>query len=170
MHIAERTQSSPQWIWSTFEQVDNVVVNDLHAVTLPDGSRRRLRPSFNNPDRPADVVNQQPPMNITPDPATGQFTDWDETKTTKPVQVLRMLPIPPATAELNQIVQAACRKAGSIFQYYELVGVQWPAERQLAAYPSGVGSSPESIQFKVPGHVVPVYVINTTMETYFQKE
>jgi hypothetical protein len=168
MHIAVRTVSSPQWIWTTFEQADNVTVNDLHWVTLPDGSKKRLRPSFFNPDRPADVVNLMPLANITPDPVTGKFTDWDETKTTKPVQVLRVLQIPPATAELNQIEQSQFRKAGSVLQYYELVGAQWPVEPKLPAYPSGVGSAPESIQFKVPGHVVPTFVVNTTMETYFQ--
>lgn len=30
------------------------------------------------------------------------------------------------------------------------------------------GSAPESLLFKIPGRVVPVYVINTVLESYFQ--
>ena len=168
MHVAVRTRSSPQWIWATFEHVDNVAVNDLTRVTLPDGTTHRLRPLFNNPDRPADPVNIQPEPNIKPDPDTGKFTDWDEAKTTTPVQVFRVLPVPPATAELNGIVQGQLRAAGSVLQYYELIGVQWPVEPQVPAFPSGMKSAPESVVFKVPGHVVPTFVANTTMETYFQ--
>jgi hypothetical protein len=89
------------------------------------------------------------------------------------VQVTRVIPIPGATAALNSEVQALLRNAGgagkgSVFQYYELIGAQWPVFPTSAAFPSGNNSAPESIIHKTPGSVVPVYVANTTMETYFQ--
>jgi len=169
MHISMRTRSSPQWIWATFEHVDNVAVNDLQKVRIPGVDNPvPLRPSFNNPDRPADAVNIQPETNIRRDSDTGRFTDWDESKTTKPVQVLRVLATPLATAEMNQIAQKRLRAAQSVLQFYELVGVQWPVQPEVPNFPSGQGSAPESVVFKVPGHVVPTFVANTTMETYFQ--
>jgi hypothetical protein len=65
-------------------------------------------------------------------------------------------------------VQAALRKAGSVFQYYELVGTQWPVQPGFPAFGGGSGSAPESIDYKVPGRVVPVFLVNTTMESFFQ--
>jgi hypothetical protein len=64
--------------------------------------------------------------------------------------------------------QAALAQQGSVLQYYELVGSQWPVRPKLPAFPSGAGSSPESIVFKTPGQMVPVFVANTSMETFFQ--
>ena len=60
-------------------------------------------------------------------------------------------------------------KAGSAFQYYELIGTQWPVHPNAPAFAGGQGSAPESITYKTPGNMVPVFLINTTMETYFQK-
>lgn len=183
MHIAVRTQSSPTWIWATFEHIDNTAVNDLER----DSQGRLLRPSFFNPDFPAKPVNVLAPKNSAPvrqyDPATGQdtgpavFTSWDEAKTTDPTQTLMVLPIPKATAALNREMQVLLAQAGSVFQYYELIGTQWPAEPEFPAFPNGVAAqadgrllpaSLESIHFKVPGKLVPVFLVNTTMETFFQ--
>src|SRR5262249_26352595 len=98
----------------------------------------------------------------------GEFTTWDESKTNNPTQLTRLIPIPPATQELNRAVQALLRQQGSVFQYYELVGAQWPVQPGFPAFGGGAGSAPESILCKAPGRVVPVYVVNTTMESYFQ--
>jgi hypothetical protein len=166
MHLSVKTQSSPQWIWNTFEHVDNVQVNDLQHVTVA-GHNRRLRPIFNNPDLPTKLPNILPPKNSRPD-ADKNFTDWDESLTTTPVQVTRVIPIPYATQQVNAAAQRALREQGSVLQYYELVGSQWPVQPKFPAFPSGSGSAPESIVFKTPGQMVPVYVANTTMETFFQ--
>jgi hypothetical protein len=50
-----------------------------------------------------------------------------------------------------------------------VVGAQWPIQPGFPAFAGGAKSAPESILFKAPGRVVPVYVVNTTMESYFQK-
>jgi hypothetical protein len=183
MHIAVRTESSPTWIWATFEQVDNTAVNDLER----DSHGRPLRPSFFNPDNPAKPVNILAAKNADPvkqyNSATGKddgpevFTSWDESKTTDPTQTLMVLPIPKATAALNHEVQAELAAIGSVYQYYELIGSQWPAQPAFPAFPNGVAAqadgrllpaSYESILFKVPGKLVPVNLVNTTMETFFQ--
>jgi len=183
MHIAVRTQSSPTWIWATFEQVDNTAVNDLEK----DSKGRPLHPSFYNPNNPTKPINQLAPKNAGGvrqyNPATGQDdgpvvnTTWDEAITTDPTQATQVTPVPKATDALNHEVQAVLAGIGSVFQYYELIGTQWPAEPSKPAFPNGVSAqadgrllpaSPESILNKVPGHIVPLYLINTTMETFFQ--
>jgi hypothetical protein len=167
MHISVKTRSSPQWIWTTFEQVDNVQTDDLHFVTI-DGAKRRLRPTFSNPELPTKLPNVLPNKNARPD-AYGVFTDWDESLTTTPAQVTRVIPIPLSTQNMNRIAQRALAAEDSVLQYYELIGAQWPVNPKAPAFPSGNGSAPESIVFKTPGRMVPVYVANTTMETFFQK-
>jgi hypothetical protein len=167
MHITALTQSSPTWIWATFEHVDNAVSNDLELDRAMDGSRVRVRPSFNNPDQPTKPVNVLPPPNAERDPS-GRFKSWDEKKTTNPVQLTRVVPIPPATAELNRMVQALLGEQMSVFRNYELIGTQWPVQPRFPAFGGGAGSAPESIHFKIPGRVVPIYLVNTTMESYFQ--
>lgn len=183
MHISARTESSPTWIWATFEQVDNTSANDLER----DPQGRPRRPNFFNPANPAKPVNVLAPTNAGPvaqyNPATGKndgpivYTTWDESLTTDPTQTLMVLPIPKATAALNKQVQALLKSLGSVFQYYELIGTQWPVDPPFPAFPNGVAtqsdgrllpSSPESILFKVPGKIVPVHLVNTTMETFFQ--
>lgn len=183
MHISARTESSPTWIWATFEQVDNTSANDLEKGD----NGKPLRPNFFNPDNPVKPVNVLPPKNAgyvaQYNPKTGKddgppvATTWDESKTTDPTQTTMVLPVPKATAALNRQVQAALKELGSVFQYYELIGTQWPSDPSFPAFTNGVSTqadgrlipaSPESILYKVPGKIVPVHLVNTTMETFFQ--
>ena len=176
MHISVRTESSPTWIWATFEHVDNVAVNDLEK----NSKGKPLRPTFFNPDNPAKPVNILAPKNAAPVKQYNggeAFTSWDESKTTDPTQTLMVLPVAKATNALNTEVQGLLKGLGSVFQYYELIGTQWPAAPSFPAFPNGVATQPdgrllpsstESILFKIPGKVVPVHLVNTTMETFFQ--
>ncbi len=182
MHIAVRTRSSPEWIWATFEQVDDTRVNH-------DAKGHPVRPNFFDPAHPNLPVNVLPPKNAildpntgAPKPAGGQTpTTWIESLTTTPTQVKRIdLPtqgslnpldadLAKDAAELNAEVQARLQAMGSVFQYYELVDTQWPVHPNAPAFAGGAGTAPESITHKVPGDVIPVFVVNTTMETYFMK-
>lgn len=181
MHITMRTESSPEWIWSTFEQVDNVRVNlDKHG--------KPVRPSFFNPDL-KEPVNVLPAKNATIDPKTGHpvivsgptATTWVESLTTKPVQTTRVdVPtqgqLNPLDAKLREVaqslnkeVQDQLKRLNSVFQYYELIDTQWPVHPNAPAFAGGANSAPESISNKTPGDVIPVFLVNTTMETFFQK-
>jgi hypothetical protein len=183
MHVAAKTQSAPTWIWATFEQVDNTNSNDLET----NSKGKPIKPTFFNTDNPTIPVNTLAPKNAVPvaqyNPATGQndgpqvYTSWDESLTTNPTQATMVLPIPGATAALNRQVQRILNQIGSVFQYYELIGTQWPSAPSFPGFTNGVAnqangellpSSFESILYKVPGKVVPVYLVNTTMETCFQ--
>jgi hypothetical protein len=179
MHIAMRTQSSPEWIWSTFEQIDNVRSN-------PEANGKQSTPSFVDPASKG-PFNVLAPMNAAMVngklvPATGAAaTTWIESLTTTPVQVQRVvLPTTPnlnprdqalgqVTAALNGVVQQMLRAKSSVLQYYELIDVQWPLHPSLPSVAGGQGSAPQSLQFKTPGQMIPTFLINTTMETFFQK-
>jgi hypothetical protein len=162
MHIAMRTRSSPQWVWATFEQIDNTRLDPASAEA---GRPLPLKPSLSNPDDPEALVlaNVLPPYN-----ATGA-QDWDESKPLPPVEVLRLVPPPQGTARVNALAQAYLRSQGSVFRFYELDGTQWPKHPKSPAIPGGQDSAPQSISRKMPGEMVPVYLTNSTMETYFQK-
>jgi hypothetical protein len=149
MHIATKTLSSPQWIWATFEHVDNVETNVLTSI-----HGRSLRPSFYNPDC------NTCPVNVLPD------------STQKPLksQIQRILPIPRATQALNQQVQALLKKQNSFWQYYELIGTQWPTDPSAPPYPLNAQTYtlPDAVTNKSGGNPVPTFLTNMVMETYFQ--
>lgn len=145
MHIGHKSQSSPQWIWATFEQVDNLVGN---AMAHPP-----IKASFYNPDCEICVPN------VDPD-STGDFVT--------PTQAVRAIQIPGDKVELNAQAQAALKAIGSVWQYYQLIDTQWPTEPTAAPTPWDAGL-PGAINNKPGGNPTPVFLTNITMETYFQR-
>jgi hypothetical protein len=165
MHISHKTKSSPQWVWATFEHVDNLNVNDLKKV---DG--KPLYALFHD----YSPAGQTLPVNVPPiprDPNTGKPDAQGIRKT----QVSRPIPIPKAKQALNQAMQILLAVSGSPLQYYQLIDTQWPT----APYPSNTGYTavpggpspsnlPEAITRKATGSPAPVYLTNSIMETYLQ--
>ncbi|SDR60792.1 hypothetical protein SAMN05519103_07121 [Rhizobiales bacterium GAS113] len=147
MHIAHKSETSPQWIWATFEQVDNL---DVDQVAHPN-----LRASFNSPDCPICTTDVEPQKN-----ASGVYPRI-------PVQASRTLPIPADKVHLNAEVAAALGKSKSIWQYYQLIDTQWPTDPKSppAAWDSGLA---QAVANKPGGQPTPVFLTNITMETYFQ--
>ncbi|AFY60473.1 c-type cytochrome [Synechococcus sp. PCC 6312] len=102
-HIMHKTASAPQWIWSTYEQVDNV---------------RGEQPSFFNPHCPDCLANHQTQAHVPNQvtrltPIPNQNPDCNQ-----PNQAIDNV------AELNKTIQAGLKN--SVWQYYELVNTQWP--------------------------------------------
>jgi hypothetical protein len=111
LHVTQKTPSRPQWVWATFEQVDNVP---------PFGSSgpvpgRTLPYSFNNP--------ACPPTTCWPDSSTEKPPGHP---TTVPTQVTRRVNLGSAAQGANPAWQQALAQAapGSPFAFYELVDVQ----------------------------------------------
>ncbi len=131
LHITQKTPTLPQWTWATFEQIDNVP---------PGAAGYTGAYSFNNPSCP--------PSNCPPN----QSTEKNGVPTGVPTQVSRIVPIGQAAAAANPTWQQALAQAvsGSVFQYYQLIDIQWPQT------PS---------RFPV-GNPTPGLLANTTMETY----
>jgi hypothetical protein len=150
-HIAQKTETSPQWIWSTFEHVDNLAVDRLTVIKTADGTRRALRPSFNDPDCEWCAVNAA----VAPDHNGKRRT-----------QITRLVPIPRETAALNARMRAVLAAAGSKLQYYEMVGTQWPTDP--AAPPESGNAFPGAVSNTSGGKPLPVYLANSVMETFSQ--
>ncbi len=69
---------------------------------------------------------------------------------------------------LNAQAQAALKKMGSVWQYYQLIDTQWPTEPGAA--PSGDGGLPGAGDATSPAvNPTPTFLTNITMETYFQE-
>jgi hypothetical protein len=146
MHIGHKSSTSPQWVWSTFEQVDNV---DVDQVANP-----AVKASFFDPHCWICAVNQQPA------PVGGVYPRT-------PTQVWRAISIPADKQRLNNEAQAALARLGSVWQYYQLIDTQWPTDpaAPAAAWNAGL---PDAVANKPGGAPTPVFLTNVTMETYFQ--
>lgn len=140
-HITQKTPSAPQWIWSTFEQVNNVP---------GPGSEKPF--SFFN------AACKTCPPNA-------------QTQKGTPNQIERAIPIPARDPDcdepqkavdnvrrLNDDVRDALSQSGSVFQNYGLINTQWPLPRMSSAKP------PHETVFDVR----PIALGNTTMESFVQ--
>lgn len=145
MHIAHKTQSSPQWIWGTFEQVDNLVGDPL--------AHPPVKSSFYDPGCQICVPNLDPKV-------TGDVSSS--------TQVMRAIPIPGEKRDLNAQAEAALAKLSSVWQYYQLIDTQWPTNPSAKPTPWSAGL-PGAINNKPGGDPTPVFLTNITMETYFQR-
>ena len=150
MHIAHKSDSSPPWIWATFEQVDNLSVDQV--------AHPNLHASFNNPDCPVCVTDLQP---------TGTKNGDNTVYPRIPVQASRAIPIPADKVALNEQAAAVLRGLGSVWQYYELIDTQWPI-KPTTKPADPTGGLPNAVANKPGGVPTPVFLTNITMETYFQ--
>jgi hypothetical protein len=155
-HIAVKTFWAPQWIWPTFEHIDNVPGNTAEGEPIPETF------SFFDPECPdptpeflEDCIlerpgilpfdeadnsdlrccpNQQIIVNSSPDPANLE-SDLVGLIPPKPVpiQVNRLDPIGQnnidqiSVLELNDLFRDLLKDEGSPLQNYVMVNSQWPA-------------------------------------------
>jgi len=142
MHIGHKTQAAPQWLWSTFEHVDNV-------PTDADVKSGKLKASYSYYNRKCKAckINQVPPR------------PWDPAEISKfHSQIVRMnqfnLPIYAASAAArNADAQALLKGVNpkSVWKNYELISTMWPTDPKQP--------------FGAPA---PTFLANTTLETYIQ--
>lgn len=102
IHIVQKTPTRPQWIWSSFEQEDNVPdPGSVAPFNLNDGS--------GSPQPKASPLSLKP---LKPEPV-------------QPYNVVRMKPINTSTVATNGLYHAAL-PANSVWRHYKLVMTQWP--------------------------------------------
>ncbi|MFJ3483312.1 hypothetical protein ACIPL1_07980 [Pseudomonas sp. NPDC090202] len=159
MHIIHKTESFPDFVWSTFEHVDNVPDGQ---PTPPGGF------TFNNPACTTCAVNQ-PRIQC---PASGDGPCTDLFPRSEPVQVSRTSPLDSTMSDLNQAVQKAiaAKTAGkSVFQYYKLINVLWDGSPNPPIPEPGPGAVTPLVYgtFNTEGSVP---AANTTLETYIQQD
>jgi hypothetical protein len=156
LHVATKTQSDPQWLWSTFEQVDNV---PSRGETPAAGQRF----NFFQPDcADCNAVNETPPEPWNPH-------DQPVTADSGRSQVVREIPLTDATKQLNASVQGLL--GGTVWQYYELVSTQWPTDASGSAQPDPSAANDWCNPLNPideTGAPAPAFLANTTLETYIQ--
>ena len=146
LHFVQKTPMRPQWVWSSFEQIDNVPEPDI----APSSGRRY---SLNDPSRAQALDPSTAPPQISRSnlPADNP----------RPMQVIRSKKIADSTRKTNADYQALLR--GTVWEHYQLVMTQWPKFPQ----PEQENGAPFPGQFTGPDPMT--NIANTTMETFFQK-
>jgi hypothetical protein len=154
-HIVHKLKQFPEWIWSSFEHVDNVERGSRAKPNTPI--------SFNN-GAPTPVTTggwaNRPRQKAPPLLPVGQRV---------PVQVTRFNPIPStppgaSTRDLNGIYQALLRD--TVWRNYQLVITQWPTNPASFMTKESGGIYPQDC-----GQPFPVdSCVNVALETYFQSK
>jgi hypothetical protein len=126
LHITHKTVHQTNWIWSTFEQVENDTK------------------SFANPNCPA---SQCPPNKQTvANPQTAQELNAQGQPNYKPAQVVAVTPT--SAQALNSAFQGMLK--GTPWAYYQLISTQWTGEAGTAPKPPQLGNSVQET-FVPPG-------------------
>ncbi|MBQ4801842.1 hypothetical protein J8L88_03185 [Aquimarina sp. MMG015] len=177
-HISQKTPTGKQWVWSTFEHIDNLDQNIIEK----DGKTTVIPPSLTNPNCEICPVN----IDVTNGGTTythnkgihGDFWTISNNKTSKyfansdvmKTQAKRMVDIPVRVTRVNEKMQAYFKQQKSVWQYYQLIDTQYPTDQNVLP-----GNHTES-GYKVPNSVVNkpggnpnlALLTNITMETFFQ--
>jgi hypothetical protein len=139
LHIAHKIQGDPQWIWSSFEHIDN-------APSQADLDAGHLNAHYNyfDPKCKSCQVNQPPPRPWDPNiqPFPGGYKS----------QITRVIPLTSATIALTSSFHAILK--GTVWENYTLVSTQWPTNAKSPTDPTG--------------DPAPTFLANTTAETYIQ--
>ena len=146
LHIVQKTRTRPQWVWSSFEQIDNVP--EPGAPLVPG---RRFSLNDSSSPQVLDPAIPPPPISKSNPPLENP----------RPMQVIRSKKIADSTRKTNEDYQALLR--GTVWENYQLVVTQWPKFPQ----PEEENGAPFPGQFTGPDPMT--NIANTTMETYFQK-
>jgi hypothetical protein len=149
LHIVQKTPSRPQWIWSSFEQVDTApnFQGAVGTFTLNDGT-----------PAPMPAENPLPLIPLARQPAT-------------PFNVIRsaQAPIHFDTAVTNRGYQELLKN--TVWQYYKLVVTQWPLQPGNQALPvpaTQPGDVSHTFPGTGPGASANSAFANLAMETFDQ--
>lgn len=180
LHTIHKTASQPQFIWATFEQVDNLPPASPATffnpscqcqATIPNacvsgGATRYQNCSSTQTQGQSCTANTPPPYNSTSAncPAYPIQVARKHLISTNPNDLL-----PRTNAAAKQLIQDSNDQ--SVFQFYQLVNVLWSTNPQDNYANNKPGHSGPVVPLSVSG-VTPdadtLPVANTTMETYVQ--
>jgi len=191
-HISQKTPTGKQWVWSTFEHIDNL----KETLIENDGKTTRIPPSLRDAECeicPANVDVTNHSKYVYKTDKHGNFWEvtsrGEEIEGTYPIkyqdsttakyysnsevmktQAKRMVDIPSRVQRLNKKMQAYFKQQKSVWQYYELIDTQYPLNQNTPAPPYGDDDYvlPTSVTDKSGGDTNIALLTNITMETYFQ--
>ncbi len=142
LHIAQKVSEATQWIWSSFEHIDNTPNCDSLGLPMINKS---VNYSYYNKGLVDTSLNNKP-----------QNSYSKNLMNLKSDQIVRSNPIASSTQNVNHIYQNKIKlvNRNSVWLNYRLIGTQWPFDPTL---------------FTVGGGYTPSHLANTTLETYEQK-
>jgi hypothetical protein len=148
LHIVVKTPSRPQWIWMTFEQVDNV-------PPLQPGTAGAFGPGTSN-------FNDGTGIHM-PGKNPHSLQRVLAAPTAAPFNVERLKPIHASTKTTNAAFRAALH--GTVWENYQLVATQWP---RVPDSPSTPAAPPNTLPGTPPPKDSTAFA-NVTLETFDQK-
>jgi hypothetical protein len=162
-HVMHKTVSRLQWIWTSFEHVDNV----------PEQSEIGKKKSWNFykfcTGKACPPVNQTPPRPWHPVEALAL-----KFHTPFKSQIVRTTPLTDDTKKMNKKFQELLR--GTVWANYMLLSTQWPSDFNCArktAHDPAAEPLPDTDLEKEPDMncaPAPTFLANSTLETYSQGE
>lgn len=163
-HAVHKTVSRPQWIWTSFEHVQNVPDRDQVTARKFSGPYSFYNVNCNG----ACTENATPPTPWDPDPALDLRFRRDDSFTS---QIVRETPLTPAAKNMNAIFQNMLRN--SVWKNYMLVSTQWPSAFSCTSLETQKEGTPDpKTDFvKQPDMTcspAPTFMANSTLETYSQ--
>ena len=168
-HVVHKTVTRPQWIWTSFEHVDNV-------PEQKDVDAGKLKGSYNfyDPKCTTDCpVNQTPPRPWHPEPENKlKFRAGPDGKVFKS-QITRVVPLTEATKDINEKFQSIL--SNTVWKNYMLIGTQWPSAFPCTADRSVLPGAPlPKTDFEKQPDMncapAPTFLANSTLETFSQGE
>jgi len=177
-HISQKTPTGKQWVWSTFEHIDNLDQN----VIEKDGKTTVIPPSLTDPNCEICPVN----VDVTNNGTTysynkgvhGDFWTVSSSTTDKyfansdvmKTQAKRMVDIPVRVQRINEKMRTYFKQQKSVWQYYQLIDTQYPLDQNVPPgnHTESGYTVPESVVNKPGGNPNLALLTNITMETFFQ--
>jgi hypothetical protein len=169
LHILHKTQLQQSWVWSTFEQVDNVP-NDPGGSKDNNFHSDNCKPNTFSVPPGCLASNAKNPVTVSCSPNTPPpYYLCDKGPGPVPIQATRLLPLSLTSKNVNQRMQDTiqARYPNSVFRYYELVNVLWSTTPQQPQTDTMPTPFPMIIAYLRPSPSSSP-VANTTMETYIQ--
>jgi hypothetical protein len=155
-HILRLTpKTGKTWFWATFEQIDNVEVNEPERG-LP------KTPSFN--PGPKGTPPPPYPKGYDKEPAIIRGPPLPDPKA--PVNVSRLTPIPSAVEESNKRYRAGLK--GTVWYFYELVDTMNQSVGNAKTKQMLAGHNRPTVKPNDVVYMNTFPMANTTMETYLQ--
>jgi len=160
LHIAHKTGGFKAWVWSTFEQVDNVSkgvgLKCPHSCSFYDG-KYNDKSLYTWGFSPSTAYKPKNPDELEED---GHAT---------PVQVIRLNPIKEMIKTLNDQVHHLQGVKGTVWENYELVAGQWQdIENQPDPIPISNDTTAQDLYPTLVGFPTTDAIANTSMETFYQ--
>jgi hypothetical protein len=113
LHMVYKTPSNPNFVWMTFEQNDNVATEAT--------KKAGITPSFYDASKAIDYCEDN-----------SRQCDCPEQIMT---QVTRQNPIPDWVEKVNKDYQENLHTQKSVWEHYQLIGVQWPTDKTRVGNP-----------------------------------